>query len=415
MPSNPGRSSLRHRRDVAARASSGQTLVLVALTMFVMMGMVGLGIDGGRGYWERRKAQNAADHAALAAAWAECNSGSPVAAGLASAATNGYNDNGVSNWVDVTSPGAGKWQATVRSTIDTTFAAAIGISTVTAETTAVASCEMGGGSGMTIWGGGDNCTNAAGKPAIKVNGSTSKVFGGMHSNSDIGVSGSSNQFTNGPGAPDDPVTYVGTYLQSGSTNTFQFGYPKDIGPSVPSPAWPAGWAPSDANATLFDAYRAVAQTPGLGVYSTNKITSITVDGVYYTTSADGIDVGSMTGGIRNVVLVAPNGPIKISVSDKELNAFVHPDLPRQDLLMVSGKTYTGTAKCDTFTIDVSGSSTDWNGVMWAPGGLIKMGGSSGATMDGAVVAWAVELNGSDLTLQYDPNLSSGEPKVSLLE
>jgi len=45
----------------------GQALVIVALMLIVIFGFVGLAVDGGRLYWERRILQNAVDAAALAA------------------------------------------------------------------------------------------------------------------------------------------------------------------------------------------------------------------------------------------------------------------------------------------------------------------------------------------------------------
>src|SRR5438309_7696380 len=45
----------------------GQTLVLVAFSLIVLIGLVGLAVDGGRLFWERRILQNAVDSAALAA------------------------------------------------------------------------------------------------------------------------------------------------------------------------------------------------------------------------------------------------------------------------------------------------------------------------------------------------------------
>src|SRR5918999_2617999 len=85
------------------RSERGITFILFALAIVVLLGMVAVGIDGGRLYDERRQAQNAADHAALAAAFAACTSTSTdpavllataVAAGLASADENGYDANG---------------------------------------------------------------------------------------------------------------------------------------------------------------------------------------------------------------------------------------------------------------------------------------------------------------------------------
>lgn len=49
-------------------SEQGQTIVLVALALVAMIAMLGLAVDGGTAYLERRRMQNAADGAALAGA-----------------------------------------------------------------------------------------------------------------------------------------------------------------------------------------------------------------------------------------------------------------------------------------------------------------------------------------------------------
>src|SRR5687768_3795933 len=46
--------------------SRGQALPIIALSMLVLVAIVGLAVDGGSAYGQRRKAQNAADGVALA-------------------------------------------------------------------------------------------------------------------------------------------------------------------------------------------------------------------------------------------------------------------------------------------------------------------------------------------------------------
>src|SRR5438477_7398089 len=51
------------------RRQGGQAIVLVALVITVLFGFLGLAIDGGRGYLDRRHVQASVDAAALAAAF----------------------------------------------------------------------------------------------------------------------------------------------------------------------------------------------------------------------------------------------------------------------------------------------------------------------------------------------------------
>lgn len=93
-----------NRRD---RTEAGQALVLLALAFVILLGFVGLAIDGGIVYTERRRAQNAADAAALAGALTILNPSlapSPTSAAFARALDNGYDNNQVDNWVEVHNP-----------------------------------------------------------------------------------------------------------------------------------------------------------------------------------------------------------------------------------------------------------------------------------------------------------------------
>ena len=97
-------------RKAGREREQGQILVLFALSMVVIIGMVGLVLDGGGAFAQRRTEQNAADLAALAGANAYLNTSGNVAtrtaaaqaAALASATSNGYT-NGVDGAV-VTTP-----------------------------------------------------------------------------------------------------------------------------------------------------------------------------------------------------------------------------------------------------------------------------------------------------------------------
>lgn len=73
------------------RTQSGQVLVLLILGMVGMLGFTALAIDGGLVFAERRRAQNAADTSALAAALADINGDNLHVAALNRLASNGYN------------------------------------------------------------------------------------------------------------------------------------------------------------------------------------------------------------------------------------------------------------------------------------------------------------------------------------
>jgi Flp pilus assembly protein TadG len=397
-------------------SESGITFVVFAVAIVVILGMVAVGVDGGRLYDERRKAQNAADHAAATAAHAVCSrrltTGQAITAGEASALTNGYDNNGATNTVTVAHVAGTRFTATIETTIPSTFAVIIGWENLTTGGAATAECNgskvVGPGA---VYAGG---TCPGGKYAFEVSGSTNEVYGGVHANDDVRVGGSGNDFSNLV-SPEDPFTYVGS-MDPGAGNSYEPGYPYQV--PMPSPVWPTGWDPSVVDATFLALYE--AQAVANGTFFTGKVTSITKDGVFYTTSSEGMDISSVTGSTRNVVLVAPNGPIKISASDKTFNPWQPPSpelLPRDGILMLSDKTYPAAAdKCDKYVIAVSGSSSTWNGIMWAPNGLIEMSGSFNETeVKGTLVGHAVRLNGSDLDIEYESDVVEQEPWVQMVQ
>lgn len=129
----------------------GQVLVIIVLTMFGLVGITGLAIDGSRAYSDRRQAQNAADTAALAAALAYVRTPGEdwTAVGYSRAASNGYNDNETTNFVDVYHPpiegpytgNTDYVQVIITSHLGTLFGRVIGIEQVTNTVNAVARVE----------------------------------------------------------------------------------------------------------------------------------------------------------------------------------------------------------------------------------------------------------------------------------
>ena len=412
----------RLRRHLASAAPRGQALAIVALGLAVLIGVVGLAIDGGRLFLERRQAQGAADQAALAVAKSYCDGEILSAAiddGMLSAEVNGYDNDGTSNVVTITTPDVDRFKVHVSASAATTFIRFLGIPSFEVGASALTGCTQGGPAGPgAIFAGGNNCIG--GKYAFDVSGSTSRVFGGVHATSDVNIGGGNNEFTDNPTAPPDPFTYSQGINPSISSikangNIFEPGYPAYV---LLTPSWAPGWDPTDVTAAMLQTYRDMADANGTtdsdDTLFTTKVTSITKDGVYYTTHAEGFDINSVTGSVRNVVLVAPNGPIWLSISGKTFQPYVHADSPRDGILMLSNKDQ-GTKKCEDDSIRISGGGNNWNGIMWAPKGQIEMSGSAADSFDGSLVAWSVKLNGSDLTIKYDAGLFASEQSILVLE
>lgn len=214
----------------------GQALVLIALAAIGLFAVTGLAIDGSARFSDRRHAQNAADTAALAAALAKvtalangvsdnspttlapttCPPPSGVApspvciatldAGLDRAGDNGYDDNLVSNNVEVYSPPVSGYytgdtsyvQVIITSHVNTFFARVVGINQTQNVVQAVALANKGGklGHGAMIVsydpdpncssgsGSGGGSIDITGSATLKLSGGDSSGAGGIFLNSD---------------------------------------------------------------------------------------------------------------------------------------------------------------------------------------------------------------------------------------
>src|SRR5215472_2532303 len=72
------------------RSRRGFVLLTAAVMMFVLLGFVGLAFDVGYMQWLRRRAQTAADAAALAGAWAAIEGDTVTTSGQNASADNGF-------------------------------------------------------------------------------------------------------------------------------------------------------------------------------------------------------------------------------------------------------------------------------------------------------------------------------------
>jgi Flp pilus assembly protein TadG len=416
----PGRA----REAFAAYARSyedGITAAIFAVALLVLLGMVALGIDGGRIYDERRRAQNAADHAAIAAAFASCQAGSTFAqaqaAGVASALANGY-DNVTNNTVTITeSGGAGSHEYTARvdTRIGATFGQVIGFANLDTNGTATAQatgCEGGSGFGAVFSGG--PCPPGKG---LVLAGSNNIITGGLHTNGSLIHSGSNSQYGDDPPiAPPDPFTYVGP----DSTWTLPTNYFESAPAQVGSRAWPTGWSPTDADAlvTQYEAFVDDTSIPAAYRHKVSTPPTINADGVWFSTSTSTWTINSIPPGAQ--IVIVSRGPILIDMDHAEFSNFVHTELPREGVLILSSATHSPAAQgCDQFSISIPKLEVDWNGILWAPRGQVSISGSGMDATDtsrgeGAILSYSTKIEGQYVEVRFDPDLFPGEPDVLLL-
>jgi hypothetical protein len=96
-------SSKSRRPGIERKGEAGQALALVALGMVVLLGFVGLGVDVGQLRYMKRRAQSAADSAAIAGAQ-ELLFGDVSSASKANSVTNGFSDGAGGATVTVNNP-----------------------------------------------------------------------------------------------------------------------------------------------------------------------------------------------------------------------------------------------------------------------------------------------------------------------
>lgn len=399
----------------------GAVVVLVAIVALVLFGFVALALDGGLLFGERRDVQNTADHAALNAAWAACQGTDPVAAGLASAARNGFDNDAVTNMVTINDLGGGVYEAVVRSTFDAAFSQTIGHEKLRVAARAVAQCEGGGAGGYAIFAGSTTCQNT-----IDWSGSNTQVLGGVHTNNDLHVGGQSNTIVGSTtyiSTVDAPPGKI-TYHPPPPANPTQLANP----PSFPGHAdsrYPVDFAvawyePTGTRAVPAAAageyHNAANQKIDMGWLEAhglwNDVTNTVKPGLYYTEADIDLSASDITG--DRVTFVSGGGVISLSGSSHNLTPW-DPD----GLLVFSNRQDSpnpnSQANCNVAVVKLAGSTHLWNGIIYAPRGLIEMSGSVNTTLNGSLTGLTVRLNGSVLNVAYDQDYGGGQPTLRLLE
>jgi uncharacterized membrane protein len=97
-----------------------------------------LAVDLGTTLIERRDARNAADHAALSAAWANCNGGTPSIAASDSVVLNGYQSGDLALSV----PQTDTFRAVVTNTVSLSFTGVLGFDSMQVTGEALTSCSQ---------------------------------------------------------------------------------------------------------------------------------------------------------------------------------------------------------------------------------------------------------------------------------
>jgi Flp pilus assembly protein TadG len=411
-------------RAIAAHLSGserGITFVIFALAIVVLLGMVAVGIDGGRLFDERRHAQNAADHAALAAAYASCltDASAAQAAGLASAESNGYDTDAPGIDVTITPGGeADEYVALVETTIPTTFARVMGFATMSTsgEATGQATgCDASGASPAAIYAGGNNCDPGSLRN-IEISGNDHTVNGLTYTNGSFSNTGDGSDFIN---APDPSVKYVSSFagdLPGGNTYTA----PAAMVPLPPADdRWPDGFDPNPTTGDMTDAmWNAFRDSPNRrnSVGGNNQSTIVIVaSGIYYTEYNSTVSVTSIAPGAHFTV-ASKRGPVTISgdYTARTFEAYENnPSGTPANLMLLSGFA-GGGQPCDQFAFERSGNGGTWTGMFWTPRAMSRWNGNE-STINGGFVTWAFQMNGNEHIINGGTGEPSAHPDITLEE
>jgi len=395
----------------SAKPDNGVASITVAISLIVLLGMAAVAIDGSNLYRERGDAQNAADLAAYAAAYEACNGGSrPVAEGRAQAAANGFDDSDPDITVDISKETDG-WRAEVTSDADRFFSKIVGADLLRVNADAVVRCVEGGaapGGGHAVFAGGD-CNE---KKALNWSSSNTHVDGDVLSNDDIHMSGGGNTIAG-------KTSYVTSTHISGSKNDFQQGGT----PLQESWAgWPVGYRTEDFLPGGRIDREVAAEHIHRGVKFSLSKADVQKGGVYIATEEIKISVGSVAGKLTLVTLPTQEGKglVRISGSSVRLEPFWEDVLIFSDYYKGGSDypytpgPYSSKPDCNGNGIIVSGSNSEWRGLLIAPRSTAAISGSNNTEFAGGTIGWGVKLTGSQLRLSGGPGGGQGESRLVLI-
>ena len=388
------------------KREEGAVAITVAVALLVLMAFASIALDLSAGYESRRQTTNAADAAALAAAWEDCNpkvasNADPTAAALEIAALNGFDDAAPSVSVVVDEPVSGEFRVTISTNVDAAFGAASGIdgefNVVSQATAACVAHPFLGGYALLAFGP-DTC---GGGVELDLSGSSKIINGGIHSNGDIKITGASTEIN---GA----VTYIGDsdYTPSTKLDT-EPPNPMSVEIEEFEPGGDRAQAAADQgeyiNATGNDITNSYLTANGFGTGSSGSV-EITQSGIYYTDGDISLNNATTAAGVK--VTFVTHGQISVSGSGN-FTAYESIAGTANDPGILMYSTYLEPAEggptCTGNAIQWSVSSGTWTGVIYAPYGQARQSAASSASVNGSIFAYTVDLSGSEFDISWQDN------------
>jgi hypothetical protein len=399
-------------------SEKGQVLILISLAAVMLFAFAGLAIDGSAVFSDKRHAQNAADTSAMAAALAKLRGQSFSSAAMNRAISNGYDNNGVTNNVNVYNPpidglyvGDSEYiQVKITSHVKTYFARVIGRNQVTNRVEAVTHAVPGYSSslfaGSAIVG-----LDPSGCKAVFFNGNANMTLtgSGIYVNSNCALNAFYNQ-SSSPGILTTPClqTVGGAQFTFGKVINTQAGCPRTNVPPMSSPP-----LPNISCGTLQAKVQPdnITLSPGnwVGAFPPNGITYLQPGTYCVSGGAFQINGGSTLIG-HDVTIYMIDGTVKWNGGAKvQLDA---PDSGEFAGLLL----YLPPTNTNSVTINGNGDS-HIVGTIFAPASDVTVEGGGGATgLECQIIGFHVNLSGSsDTKIDFKANLNYQPPTPPAIE
>lgn len=377
-----------------AAAQTGQVIILMAFGMIALLAVLGLAIDGGRLFYLERDAQNAADAAAMAAAYALCSGGNVVQAGETAAADNGF----TSSEIQVTTPVDASLipagddvddyvQVVISSDIPSYFIHLVYGGDLGVSIDALGNCDSGfdpltdGAAVMGTHGCTDNCD------VVDFSGADVYLWGGIITNGDFKSTGAYHE-----------INGTAEYGESCTVNDPGTVYNNPAGDIVERTEQleiPIFYTTEEFEST--GAIAAAALADGGRYYEVTglvKLENYPDGGLFYADGDITISFNKVTS--YPPITVVSTGTIKANVTGGASAVELTPY--HEGLLFFSED---GSSGCKSnYGVDFVGSVTRWRGLIYAPYGHVQVPGSQ-LIAYGAIIADTVKTPSSTTTIIYD--------------
>lgn len=232
-------------------------------------------------------------------------------------------------------------------------------------------------SGYALW------ANGRTRPeTLLISGSDSVISGAVRSNADLRLSGSRLQIS---GAAE----YVTRFDDEGDANSYPA--PARVAASEPPLSYAiADYRPGGAAAAAAAAagrYRVISGDLDIGEPQV-------LDGLYYVTGNAKLGASDLRGSFT----IVAEGMIDVSGSKQNVSPYA------DGLLLFANKREVGAS-----TLKIAGGDSTLRGVIYAPGGTAELSGSANS-VNGAIVADALKLSGSNLRVSFNAAYCPGQPE-----